>query len=69
MVALDPGDRLAELVHEAQRLRGAIREFWQAGYNSMVDHHRVRLADVQAQIRQHCADHALELPPEVRRRR
>jgi hypothetical protein len=60
-----PAARLAELLHEVERQRSAIREYGLAGYVTKVEQHKARLRGVYEQIRAHCSEHGLELPAEV----
>ena len=60
-----PAARLTALLHEVDRQRDAIREFGLAGYVTKVEQHNAKLHLIYGQIREHCAEHGLELPAEV----
>jgi hypothetical protein len=61
----DPTAQLAQLVREVGRHRDAVREFGLAGYVTKVEQHKSRLEKLYEQIRAHCEQHGLALPPEV----
>ena len=67
-MAADPAARLAELMLDVGRHRDAIREFGLAGYVTKVEQHNAKLHLIYGHIREHCAEHGLELPPEVPKR-
>ena len=56
--------KLASMVAEMARHRASIEEFRRYGYIAMRERHERLLTLVCEQIRLHCREHGLELPPE-----
>jgi len=63
----DPETKLRELLAEVERHRSAVREFRQSAYPEMVALHELRLLALYSQIRRHCRENRLPLPPQFPR--
>ena len=67
-MAVDPRERLAELLREVGRCQHAIGDCVLSGYVTLADEHRAKLREVHDRVRRHCEKHGLELPREVPKR-